>query len=263
MNKIEICKKIKETIRRITVISDNSVFSLGAGVVINSAGLLLTANHVVRDYPTLIKPKIVVGGIKDIPQIEYKPLLYNVSVNINMPDYINPLTIDLAILEPISKINTTFFVELDDTIAIEGEEVIMAGFPDDIKLPLGFDKKLNFNNPELGNKKNEIENMIKSYMRLIMIRSGMIGSVQGINIISNVDIQGFKKAINVNGAEYWIDNTVTYGASGGSVLNSSGKLIGIICEKGATKGMCDPEMVVPSGSAMALSHKLITWFLEK
>ena len=83
-----------------------------------------------------------------------------------------------------------------------------------------------------------------------MVRHGIVGSVQKIQINDNI-----------NGATYWIDNAVTYGASGGPVVDSFGKLIGIISEKGVTDGV-DSENSVPSGSTMALSHKLITWHLN-
>jgi hypothetical protein len=126
----------------------------------------------------------------------------------------------------------------------------MAGFPDDIKLPLNFDKALNFDNQDLKEKKYEIESFLKNSIRLLMVRHGIIGSVQKIQINNNI-----------NGATYWIDNAVTYGASGGPVVDSSGKLIGIISEKGVTDGV-DSKNLVPSGSTMALSHKLITWHLK-
>ena len=131
-----------------------------------------------------------------------------------------------------------------------------------LELPLNFDKSLNFDNHELKEKRFEIEGFVKSAMRLIMIRSGMVGSVQKINISGNCDFSDFKKSISVSGATYWVDNAVTYGASGGPVVDYSGKLIGIISEKGATAGLSDSEKLVPSGSAMVLSHKLITWRLQ-
>lgn len=246
MDKKEICKKIKEVVRKITITHDGFVVGLGTGVTINSSGYLLTANHVLCNYSES-SGKIIANGIEDACTTEYKPILYNVKIDIK--GFFNPIIIDLAILVPLSKIETNF-MELSDNIAVEGEDVIMAGFPDDIKLPLNFDKALNFNNRDLKEKKYEIESFLKNSMRLMMARHGMIGSVQKINI--NNDI---------NGATYWIDNAVTYGASGGPVIDSSGKLIGIISEKGVTDGV-DSENLVPSGSAMALSHKLITWGLK-
>jgi len=248
MEKKEICRNIKEAIRKITITSNDVIESLGTGIVINSSGFLLTANHVVSDY-LVSSNKIFVSGIKDTYTIEYKPFFFNVSIDMKQKEFLKPIIIDLAILEPLSKIKTESFIKLSDDIVTEGEDIIMAGFPDDIKPPLNFGQALNFDNQNLKEKKYEIEIFFKKSMRLLMVRHGIVGSVQRIKIN------------NINGATYWIDNAVTYGASGGPVVDSSGKLIGIISEKGLTDGV-DSENLVPSGSTMALSHKLITWKLK-
>jgi len=264
MNKIEICKKIKESIRHLVLFDDNKIVGSGTGIVIEKTGELLTANHVVKKYPILSNPKIFADGIGDIPRLEYKPLLLGLSLDINMSQYAKPLEIDLAILKPTEKQSTFAFIELDDNNAVEGEEVIMAGFPDEIKPPLNFDKMLNFDNPELEKQRDQIDNFFKHLMSLIMMKSGMIGSVQGVKLNSTkINIPGFnRREINVEGAVYWIDNASTYGASGGPVVNPYGKLIGIVSEKGLTQLEPYSEIDIPSGSTMALSHKLITWFLE-
>jgi len=260
MDKIEICKKIKKTIRSIVLFDNDNIISSGTGIVIRNTGTLLTAGHVIEDYSKLSNPKIIVSGLEDIPRTEYKPLLHNPSFDINMPNLINPLKIDLAILEPEAQIKNSPFLELDNDIAVEGEEVIMAGFPDEVKLPLNFDKALNFDNSDLGRQELEIKNFFTFSMRLIMIKSGMVGSVQKIDFSGKSDMPGIEN-ISISGATYWIDNASTYGASGGPVVNSDGKLIGIICEKGLTIQR-DLDLEIPSGSTMALSHKLITWWLD-
>lgn len=264
MDKIEICKKIKQSIRHLILFSDNDIIGSGTGIIVKDTGELITANHVIADYQALPNSKIITSGasgVGNIQQIEYKSLLSNIALNIGMPSYTKPLEIDLAILGPVEKIKKAPFIEMENNIVSEGEEVIMAGFPDEIKPPLNFDKMLNFDNPDLASQKSKIDDFFKHLMSLIMMKSGMVGSVQKINIIGNkVDIPNFdKKTIDVKGAVYWIDNSSTYGASGGPVINSSGKLIGIISEKGMTEQ--EMGLKVPSGSTMALSHRLITWFL--
>lgn len=270
MDKVEICKKIKKAIRYLILFDGKKIISSGTGIIVKNTGELLTANHVVKKYPTLPTPKIFADGVGNIPRTEYKPSLFNISLDINISEYAKPLEIDLAILEPTKEQDTFSFIGLDNNNAVEGEEIIMAGFPDEIRPPLNFDKMLNFDNPELKGKKEQIDIFFKYLMSLIMMKSGMIGSVQGVKLNSNkINISGFdKKEIDVDGAVYWIDNASTYGASGGPVVNSSGKLIGIICEKGLTEQLLVSEgpfvstMKVPSGSTMALSHKLITCFLK-
>ncbi|XOB46392.1 MAG: S1 family peptidase [Candidatus Nealsonbacteria bacterium] len=267
MNKIKICKKVKERIRHLILFDGNQVVSSGTGVIIKESGELLTANHVIAGYPELAQPRIIANAIGDIAQTEYSPLLFNISFDIGMAEYAKLLVIDLAILKPVQEIKKVSFMKLGDSIPPEGEEIIMAGFPDEIKPPLNFDKILNFDNPELGKQKAQIDNFFKHFLALVMIKSGMVGSIQKVKLNSTkIDIEGFNnKEINVEGAVYWIDNASTYGASGGPVINSSGELIGIISEKGMTEHLdaSFPSAKIPSGSTMALSHKLITWFFHK
>jgi len=264
MNKIEICEKLKKSIRKIILLNNNRIINSGTGIIITETGTLLTANHVVSKYAKLPNPKITAlaaSGADNISRNNYQPFLYNVTLDINMPAFAKPLEIDLAILKPIRKTTDEItFVELENDIPSGGTDVIMAGFPDEIKPPLHFDRMLNFENPELDEKRTDIEDFFKYLMCLVMMKSGMIGAVHKIKLSCNSIIPGIQKNINVEGAEYWIDNASTYGASGGPVVNSSGKLIGILCEKGMTT---EPniDLEVPSGSTMVLSHKLITWGL--
>lgn len=262
MNKIELCKKIKKVVRSIIVVDGNNPEKIetGTGVVIDSNGTILTASHVIKGFS---KPKIIVRGLENVPQTFYSPYLSDIHLNIT-EDYIRPLEIDLAILKPKERLENITYLELAKEISEEGEEVLMAGFPDEVKLPLNFNEYLNFDNPKLKEKEEEIKKFFFMFTRLLMIKSGMIGSVQKININDTTwtDIKGIEKKINTQGASYWIDNGCTYGASGGLVINSEGKLIGIICEKGMTF-QNDIEIKVPSGSTMALSHSLITWRLEE
>jgi len=264
MDKIEICKKIRKTIRKIVLFgkddTDKDYIGWGTAAVVNDAGTLLTANHVVEKYSELSNPKIVAYGLDDVAEIEYKPKLFNVSLNINIPNIAYPLSIDLAVLIPVKEIKDIPYLELENEIISEGADIIMAGFPDEVSPPLNFNRMLNFNHPDLLKNKHQIDIFFKVLMRLIMIKSGMVGGVQKVNLNN---CTGFGKIINAEGAVYWIDNVSNHGASGGPVVNSCGKLIGIICEKGITQQKVANDLCfdVPSGATMALSHQLITWGL--
>ncbi|MFA7715095.1 MAG: hypothetical protein WCX77_03250, partial [Candidatus Paceibacterota bacterium] len=100
MDKKEICEKIKYAIRKVAIVSNDSVLSFGSGVVINSSGLLLTANHILDEYLALPNVKIIVEGVGKILPSEYKIRLGGPSIDIDTPEFVKPIIIDLAILEP-------------------------------------------------------------------------------------------------------------------------------------------------------------------
>lgn len=252
MNKIEICKKIELTTQKILLFSDDKLISTGTGVVVRSDGVILTANHVINGFANLSNPKIIVIGRDEngvVLHREYAPVLYNVSFDVNETGFITPFVIDLAILKPKEKISVgDNIIPLCDDIVQVGTDVFMAGFPDEIKLPFDFDSKL-----RMLEKEGKVVQTLDSFMALMMIKSGMVGAAHKINMKGVFN----SKEIQFVGASYWVDNASTYGASGGALVNSSGELIGILCEKAETKFI--PGLSIPSGSTMALSHKLITW----
>ncbi|PIU08925.1 MAG: hypothetical protein COT31_01555 [Candidatus Moranbacteria bacterium CG08_land_8_20_14_0_20_34_16] len=259
MNKIEICKNLEKTAVKITLFSGDQLKSTGTGVIIRNDGIVLTANHVISDFGKIANPKIIIIT-KDkndkALHLEYLPVLYNVSFDANTPESLNPLDIDLAILKPKDTIDFgDDYILLEDNIIPVGTDVIMAGFPDEIKLPLDVDSKFNFSDQEMLKNKENIGQALDFFMALRMAKGGMVGATHKIIINGNFN----SKAVAVEGASYWIDNALTFGASGGPVVNYEGKLIGIICQKALTKLLPYSGMTIPSGSTMALSHKLITW----
>ncbi|MBU2504038.1 MAG: serine protease [Nanoarchaeota archaeon] len=267
MDKIEICKKLKESTQKILLFDGDKFAGFsGSGIVIKSDGMLLTANHVVAPCAKLINPRIFAhsaGGISH-KKTEYRLRLFDVSFDIGMPNFAKPLLIDLAVLMPKEKINDRPYIETENELCVEGQDMFMAGFPDEISPPLNFNRMLNFENSELAKSKEQIEIFFSSFMCLIMIKSGMIGGIQKVNISGKSQIKGFEKDIKANGAVYWIDNGSNHGASGGPVVDVNGKLVGIICEKGLTTQLITENsgIKVPSGATMALSHHLITWALK-
>lgn len=260
MNKIEICKKLEKIVVKVAVFDGKILKSTGTGVVIRKDGILLTANHVIENYKSLSDPKIVIvakSNKEKALHLEYEPVFADVSLDMQMPQFLAPLEIDLAILRPKNKADFEFdFILLDDEIVPVGTDVIMAGFPDEVKLPLDFASKLDFSNKELKGKETDINQALSFFMALRMVKSGMVGAMHRITLNSKFN----SKIINIKGASYWIDNVCTFGASGGAVVNSDCKLVGIMCQKAMTQFL--PQIDIPSGSTMALSHKLITWFMS-
>ena len=265
MDKVEICRQLKKTVRKVIIEDHTRVLSSGTGVVVRSDGALLTARHVIeKDGVGVYHGKILAYGMETEP-VEYQPVLSGLKLDIQLPDMIQSLVIDLTILKPTSALTGMDFVPLSPKLAEAGTDVIIAGFPDDIGPPLDFTDRLNTQNPEIDRLKKAYDGYFKYHFRQCMFKHGMVGHVQKIDLKMNVAslvLPGLEN-VHASGAEYWLDNHLTYGGSGGPIVNTNGELVGIVCQRAFTAA--DPnerEKKIPSGTGMGLSHQLISWILD-
>jgi len=218
MNKIELCEKIKRSLRKIIVDNGEKIVSAGSGVVVDENGSVLTAKHVVASNGKFYPGKLVVKSLFGGKEVEYVCVSHpNYAIDINLPDLMHPFTIDLAILKPKSDIKTEF-LELEEVVAPIGTDVIMAGFPDDVNVPMNFDEYLNLMNPDMNDTKKLIDKRFSYYMRQPLFKNSMVGSMTKVNI--HADNIGVK----IEGASYITDTDLTYGGSGGPIVNMEGKL---------------------------------------
>jgi CBS domain-containing protein len=120
----------------------------------------------------------------------------------------------------------------------------MAGYPEDVHLPFSFDRILNPVNPQIEAQRFNLD----FARRLLMVRSGMIGNISGVDINEEY-----------SGHIFYIDNALHPGASGGPVMNYDGKMVGIITERAITSVPYEdtPNLRVPSGAAVALTPRII------
>ena len=157
MDKIEVCKKVKKAIRHILIQNQSSVLSSGTGIVVREDGTLITAKHVIeKENAGVYHGRITAKG-EGTELIEYQPVITGFEFDMNFSDYINLITIDLTILKPVNKITGSDFIPLCSELSEVGTDIVMAGFPDDINLPLNFLDKLNQNNPEIAKAKKAID----------------------------------------------------------------------------------------------------------
>lgn len=252
MDTIELCSQLEKVTYAVEVIQNDEKVSSGSAVAFTENGYLLTAAHVVARLTHIEKDlsepnTVVIARTKSLP---YHP--YHVGLcapTITLDDYLRrPLIIDLAVLIPMSLQTAIPFLEVQADNVQVGEQVLMAGFPDEMELPFSFDKLLNYSHPEVRQQSKNVE----IARRVLMIKSGMIGHKSGFNIhATNNTI--------INGEVFYVDNVMHSGASGGPIISDSGKIIGIITQRAITPVPFKetPNLRVPSGSCVALTPRTI------
>jgi len=260
MNKIDLSKKLVETTYLVHVImlhKDNEpeLISSGSAFCINDAGYLMTAAHVVTGRVPIRKediedPNIEIGAKTTKGKFErYIPFL--TGFELNLPGYLKePVTIDIAILKPMNSINNKEYLKIADSIPKVGTDILMAGYPDDMELPLSFDRFLNTNHEEVRQQKHNID----IAKHLLMIRSGIVGYCAGLNLIEQ----------KINAWSLYIDNVLHSGGSGGPIINEKGEVIGVITKRAVTSVSNEdvPGLKIPSGSTSAISPNLGTGLLK-
>jgi len=268
MTTVEVTDKVKKSLVKLVVVDNKTgkILSQGSGVVVSDLGFILTAYHVVSSMASnsnIIAMAIPYSGSGS----KYYSLIFGgISFEIRDQNYIKPTVVDLAILSPLQK-NSIPPIPLREDIPREGTEIIMAGFPEDLKAPLDISEKFDKNTVGGQNNLMKIQEFSNYIIPWIMVKHGIIGGV--FHIVTpemKTELFGELKSFSLQAAEYWIDNTYAKGASGGPVVDMDGNLLGIITERGETYESDFMETIrfpVPSGTVRILSHKLITWSLEE
>jgi hypothetical protein len=260
MDRISLSKILEETTYLVQVIMNHEdhepeLISTGSAFCINNLGYLMTAAHVVTGRTPIRQmdvedPNVEIGAkTKDGIFQRYVPFL--TGFGLNLPGYLKePIIVDIAILKPLKSSENSNFLKLANMKPYVGSEVLMAGFPDDMELPLSIDRFLNTEHEQVRGQKRNIE-LAKN---LMMIRSGIVGHCSGLKLVDQ----------NIDAWSLYIDNVLHSGASGGPIINMEGEVIGVITERAVTSVSYKetPGLKVPSGSTSAISPNLGTGFLK-
>lgn len=262
MNKIEISDALVKTTYLVNSFYgqeplnlENSI-GIGSGFAINAKGDLLTAAHVVTGrLPVRLEdvndPSVTIVAKTKTGQFnQYYPVQCGVGIQNSLMK--EPITVDLALLRPVSKQNDVPFLRLNRNPIKVGLEVLMAGFPDDMDLPLSFDQALDREQPEV----QFILPGLEIARNLLMIKSGMIGYENSVTLTDG--------KLKLEGQVFYVDNQLQTGASGGPVVNQDAEVIGIITQRAITSVPYreTPDLRVPSGSSVAVSPRLILSLID-
>ena len=258
MNKIEISDALVKTTYLVNSFygqeplnAENSI-GTGSGVAINAKGDLLTAAHVVTGRIP-IKPEdvndpsvTIVAKTKTGQFNQYYPVLCGVGIQNSLTK--EPITVDLALLRPLSTQNDVPFLRLNRKPIKVGLEVLMAGFPDDMELPLSVDQTLDMTQPEV---QFILPSLQIARLQLLMIKSGMVGYENRVTLTDG--------KLTLEGQVFYVDNQLHSGASGGPVVNQDAEVIGIITKRAITSVsyLETPNLGVPSGSTVVISPRFI------
>lgn len=265
MDKQKICDKTAQSIYRVKAYQDDDLFSIGTAFCFNDRGSLITAAHVLDDGKPYKENEIVEKNISFTAQRKNEePAFYKANlcgIKIDWPNGpVNQIIIDLAILSPQEPKHDVPHLNINKDKRLVGQEVIMAGFPDEIEFPLLLDKKLDREYLKDKQTASEIDdNLDRLKSLLLMYKYGMIGFTDDIIIDPNLG-DGFKLVVGVD----YIDNVMHSGASGGPVVNENGEVIGVISKRAVTKISSSNEAIptheVPSGSTLSISPQTIIDF---
>ncbi len=179
------------------------------------------------------------------PLLEYKVSLCAITINVDV--FSDDIQIDVAILVPKqSEVSLPHLVVNANSPEL-GDEVFMAGFPDELILPFQIDKILK---KDFVGVSEFLDSMQKGYM------ADMTGPLIKRAVVGNIRrIQASNPSQTINCDVFYLDNGMHSGASGGPVVNPNGEVVGLITQRAITSAsqLEDPNLSVPSGSTICIS----------
>lgn len=238
----KLYKKIAESCCIVTVYLNGELISEGSGFCFLETGAVATAAHVVTGRFPITESDVVESGVRIFAKFRNRDLIeYKVSVcgiYFRANEFKGELQADLAILLPLSVQLGMPALALNINPPSLGEELYMAGFSDELKIPFGLEKIT--------------AQEITLDMIGPLIKRSVVGNIVRVNVGGNLlDL-------------FYLDNSMHYGASGGPVVNKEGDVVGVIHQRAITVIEKDKDKVfVPSGCTICLGFAPLLLFANR
>jgi hypothetical protein len=254
----ELCQRIKQSCYSIKVYLDEQPLSDGTAFAFLPSGELLTAGHVITGRFPIRREDVRDPSVKIFGQAPSSALReYSIGfcgITIQSVGFVHPLQVDIGVLVPTEKLQTPvpYLPTKANHIPELGEQVLIAGFSEEIKLPFNFDRSIDRQAVGAADFLRAMRLGYEAQMGSLMIKSGIVGNVRSFEASSSETTE------SVAGDIFYIDNSLHFGASGGPVVTASGDVIGIVSERAVTDASnADQILKVPSGSALAISTRVL------
>lgn len=250
----DIYNKISKSCCYITVFLDDEKISEGTGFSLNEQGQVITAGHVITGRFPIRNEDVTDPAVKifvkfpNIELLEYKVVFCGFSIQCE--GFKQDLQLDIAAIHPIQERSDSFpYLEALSSPPELGDEVFMAGYPDELVASFDFERLMNDN---CGGVKEFREAMQKGYMADFMgplIKRAVVGNIR--RIISTNSSEN----LSVSADSFYTDNGMHSGSSGGPVVNRNGAAVGLITQRAISSASqsSDTKLKVPSGSTICLS----------
>jgi hypothetical protein len=245
------------------VVGEDRILKTGTGVTIDDRGVVLTAGHVLcDDSGELLNGRVIVDT--DDGQVEHEPMFSgDLGFEHGHKGISGDINIDLNVLLPPEGLSEQNYLPLHEPVCQVGEDVILAGYPDEITLEFDPEDMVDYD-AFGGDPRSRLQREVFSELfKPEMLKRGMVGNVQHV-VLNNINLRpiGVNKMVTIEGAYYAIDTHLTTGGSGGAVVNRDGELMGIVIRRSKTELDNRLLRLIPAGTGVAVSHHLMTWALD-
>ena len=238
----------------ITVFHGDEKISEGTGFAFTDTGEVLTAAHVVTGRWPIRKSDYkdpqqrIYCKFPNIPVIEYR--VFFCCLEIQVSAFTDIIQIDIAVLHPATlSAGKLSYLPAQTVPPLLGEEVSMAGFSEELRLPFDVDRQLR---RDCNGARAFEQAMEKGYMADMtgpLFKRGVVGNIRRVSASNS------KTSDHIHCDILYVDNAMHPGASGGPVFNNKGEAVAVVSQRAVTRVNpgSDQMLSIPSGSTVAVS----------